>query len=565
MYMKFDKLFKIITEAKGTKPGERFFNARESDPTRTISAGGRKSVSPISSSPVGKADNMEVRQPLSRWEFNPTEDMDKGGVRKQAKAWRTLYNSFSLLSNDKNFQEEVKAIAKNFDKRRDSYKNIIGVKDEEGKTVGYTAYDEESRVNTLPATIDKQIGKRTGYEEKISKNRTLINYTKMGPSAKFELKKTIESLRSDIKTTEDELNSSDISYKRKGKLESELKMFVKMLNTLENKLQAANVSSTESLKAEIVDCQEKIKELDKKIEKNQEELKTLTDRTTKIQSNNEEINDSAIQAFKDQVNISAKRIKNEIAESIKELQMAEDEGVEDVDNVMEIDWNNIPKTFKSKVAMLDSLESTDPSINPIFGYIDSFNNWYYEISEDGTRSRVKDLDSREFNPQLNITKIRDYNSLPFVRLMNIYSSAAIPKMSLKPDPNLKKHDNTYANFIQYIQQFPNSKDPTVIEYNRKAWVDPETKEMLRSFVAGMAIENKDTQYGMINRSWMVSRTGCNSFCMLQSSIDTDMKRFKPKEESFDKVYSHIISEKVWDEDDFKINTMELLSLASKSK
>jgi hypothetical protein len=138
-------------------------------------------------------------------------------------------------------------------------------------------------------------------------------------------------------------------------------------------------------------------------------------------------------------------------------------------------------------------------------------------------------------------------------------------MSLKPDPNLKKHDNTYANFIQYIQQFPNSKDPTVIEYNRKAWVDPETKEMLRSFVAGMAIENKDTQYGMINRSWMVSRTGCNSFCMLQSSIDTDMKRFKPKEESFDKVYSHIISEKVWDEDDFKINTMELLSLASKSK
>jgi tetratricopeptide (TPR) repeat protein len=563
--MKFDKLFKIITEAKGTKPGERFFNARESDPTRTISAGGRKSVSPISSSPVGKADNMEVRQPLSRWEFNPTEDMDKGGVRKQAKAWRTLYNSFSLLSNDKNFQEEVKAIAKNFDKRRDSYKNVIGVKDEEGKTVGYTAYDEESRVNTLPATIDKQIGKRTGYEEKISKNRTLINYTKMGPSAKFELKKTIESLRSDIKTTEDELNSSDISYKRKGKLESELKMFVKMLNTLENKLQAANVSSTESLKAEIVDCQEKIKELDKKIEKNQEELKTLTDRTTKIQSNNEEINDSAIQAFKDQVNISAKRIKNEIAESIKELQMAEDEGVEDVDNVMEIDWNNIPKTFKSKVAMLDSLESTDPSINPIFGYIDSFNNWYYEISEDGTRSRVKDLDSREFNPQLNITKIRDYNSLPFVRLMNIYSSAAIPKMSLKPDPNLKKHDNTYANFIQYIQQFPNSKDPTVIEYNRKAWVDPETKEMLRSFVAGMAIENKDTQYGMINRSWMVSRTGCNSFCMLQSSIDTDMKRFKPKEESFDKVYSHIISEKVWDEDDFKINTMELLSLASKSK
>jgi hypothetical protein len=150
--------------------------------------------------------------------------------------------------------------------------------------------------------------------------------------------------------------------------------------------------------------------------------------------------------------------------------------------------------------------------------------------------------------------------------MNIYSSAAIPKMSLKPDPNLKKHDNTYANFIQYIQQFPNSKDPTVIEYNRKAWVDPETKEMLRSFVAGMAIENKDTQYGMINRPWMISRTGCNSFCMLQSSIDTDMKRFKPKEESFDKMFEKIILEKNWDEDDFKLDVMEILcDLSKKNK
>ena len=30
MYMKFNKLVKIVTEAKGTKPGERYFNSKRS-------------------------------------------------------------------------------------------------------------------------------------------------------------------------------------------------------------------------------------------------------------------------------------------------------------------------------------------------------------------------------------------------------------------------------------------------------------------------------------------------------------------------------------------------------
>lgn len=561
--MKFDKLFKIVSEAKGTKPGERYFSARNSDPTRTMSAGGGKQVAPISSSPVGKTDALETRQQLSKWEFDPSVELDKGGVRKQAKAWRILFNSFSLLANDKNFQNEVATIAKNFDKRRDSYKNVIGVGEGENKI--YINYDEESRVNTLPQTIDKQKSRRTEYETEIAKRRTILNYTKLGPSAKFELEKQIQTLQTTIAMLSKEVGKDGISRLRKGKLEKELRDSNIKLGKLEDKLQSVNIGSTESIKAEIVDYQDKIKELDKKIEKNEEELKTLTDRTTKIQSNNEENNDAAIEEFKKLVVFSAGKIKSELAEQIKEIQFTEDEGTENLDDAAAVDWENPPKEFKSKIKMLNALESTDPSVNPIFGYIDSFNNWYYDFSDDGERSRVKDLDSREFNPQLNITKIRDYMSLPFVRLMSIYSSASITKTPLKKEADLQKHEGTYSNFVEYIKQFPNSKDPTTMEHNRKAWVDPETKEMLRSFIAGMAIENKDTQYSAINRPWAVSRTGFNSFQQLKSSVDTDMKRFYPKTESFDTMFQTIIDEKVWSDDDFKLDTMEVLSLVRKHK
>jgi hypothetical protein len=551
--MKFEKLYNLVLEA-GFRPsapknmgGSRIQRVKDSEGPASFS-----------SSSVGKNDNPENVVPISRWEFNPNVDMDRGGVKKQAKVWRTLFNAFSLLSNDKNFQDEVKSISSRFDKKRDSYKNVIGVSDEEGNK-NFVKYDEESRVNTLPATIDKQLSKRTGLEAELKQKYMIRNYTKMPPGEKIKLKTSEASLKGQISVLDKELSDPKMPKYRKEKLTNQLMKLNQQLGNVEDKLSWIDNKDKITVDSDILELQEKIAELDKKIQKNQEELVAVTDRTTKIQSNNEENNDKAIDEFKKQVNVSAGKIKDALAEEIKELQMTEGEGVEDLDNAMEVDWSNIPENFKSKVKMLDDLESTDPSTNPIFGYIDSFNNWYYEFSEDGDKSRVKDLDSREFNPQLNITKIRDYMSLPFVRLMSIYSSASIPKMSLKKEKDLTKHNNVYQNFTEYIKQYPNSRDAGVLEQSRKAWVDPEVKEMLRSFVAGMAIEDKDNLYRMINQPWSVSRSGFNNFNQLKSSVDSDMKRFMPKKESFDKLFNKLISEKVWDDDDFKLDTMEILS------
>ena len=216
--------------------------------------------------------------------------------------------------------------------------------------------------------------------------------------------------------------------------------------------------------------------------------------------------------------------------------------------------------------MLEDLTSTDPNVNPILGYMAAYERFYNGIGDEVGDNRVKDLDEREFNPQTNITKLRDYNALPIVRLLSIYSNLKLNKMSLKVTPDMVKHDTSYANFNDYIKQFPSSKDTLVINNQRKLWNDPEIKDMLRSFVVGMGIEDKNTQYNVINRPFKVTRSGLNSFGQLKSSIDSDMKRFGHlkslsdlKTESFDDYTERMLKSLKYDEDSFKIDMIEILT------
>ena len=117
--MKFSKLVKIITEAKGTKPGQRYFNVQNAS-----------SPAGISSSPVGKSGNVEKVAPKSKWEFNSVNDLDKkssSGFSESSRLWKAMTNAFGLLANDTTFQTQVNEIANEFDKNRDSYGFSMGV------------------------------------------------------------------------------------------------------------------------------------------------------------------------------------------------------------------------------------------------------------------------------------------------------------------------------------------------------------------------------------------------------------------------------------------------------
>jgi hypothetical protein len=258
--MKFSKLVKIITEAKGTKPGDRYFSAKN-----------REGPAGVVSGPIGKSDNFEKRGKLNRWEFNPAMDLDKkstSGIAEASKIWKAMKNAFGILANDSTFQAQVSELAKEFDKNRDAYKNMMSLELGDGEKIDM-AYDEEAKSNSLPKTIQSQESRLTGYEDEVRKRQIIINHNKMSPSQRFELEKDIAGLRGKISVLEKGVKEAKSSGndRRVNRLTEELRKSNIQLNRWEDVWSHLGIdkSGLDSIKSEIFDYQKKIAEWTKKL------------------------------------------------------------------------------------------------------------------------------------------------------------------------------------------------------------------------------------------------------------------------------------------------------------
>lgn len=99
--MNFEHLCNLIMESKGTKPGERFFKASESE-----------GPSGVVSSPIGKSNyNPEIFQPEKK-------DPNDSGMTDQIAITKLLGKAFQLLKNDDVFADQMKGIMRGFQKNR---------------------------------------------------------------------------------------------------------------------------------------------------------------------------------------------------------------------------------------------------------------------------------------------------------------------------------------------------------------------------------------------------------------------------------------------------------------
>jgi DNA-binding FrmR family transcriptional regulator len=99
--MKFDELYQLALEAKGTKPGERFFRASENE-----------GPSGIASSPIGKSNyNPEIFK-------KERKDPNDAGMTDQIAITKLLGKAFQLLKNDDVFADQMKGIMNGFKKNR---------------------------------------------------------------------------------------------------------------------------------------------------------------------------------------------------------------------------------------------------------------------------------------------------------------------------------------------------------------------------------------------------------------------------------------------------------------
>jgi hypothetical protein len=165
--MNFEDLYTLALEAKGTKPGERFYRASESE-----------GPSGISSSPIGKSNyNPEIYKPERK------DPADKG-MSDQVSIIKLLGKAFQLLKNDEVFADQMRGIMNGFKKNR---KQI-------------SAY-QESVIKYKPKTIDNLWGR-------INRLITIVNDPKkrQDPSV-AEFEKELKDLKAQKDEEQGELDN----------------------------------------------------------------------------------------------------------------------------------------------------------------------------------------------------------------------------------------------------------------------------------------------------------------------------------------------------------------------
>jgi hypothetical protein len=147
-------------------------------------------------------------------------------------------------------------------------------------------------------------------------------------------------------------------------------------------------------------------------------------------------------------------------------------------------------------------------------------------------------------------------------LLKIYGGVNISKIPLDLGADDESHKVAKGQLDTFFKNF-DLKSRNIAD----EWVNSANKDMLKALINDLALPDnvKDMLFSKVNSNWSITRSGLNSFGQLKSSIDSDLSRYKTKNESFDKVFEKLIKDKTWDDDDFKLDLMEVLCvLKSKS-
>lgn len=652
--MKFEKLFKIVTEAKNEQPGMRYFAAKNAAGPAGIVSG-----------PIGKSDNFEKAQRIQRWDFDPDADPKtmegvKGANQAYSSMWKTLNNAFALLKNDPAFETAIMEIANKMDKKRESYHNIIWGENPLFGDLQVKKYDQESKLESLNRNVDKYAGQIEDTKQVITQLERELRYIHMTPSERLNLEREIARLDGDVKATKKYLKSGknaslygeyaalDKEQKRLLDIIEKLKQDIKLttkpksldrlkidlsrakldLKTVEqdmaqgkfrnvrnhyetfianqNKLQTkkenllyadAGPETIQAKDEKRAEQLEKLGILQDKLKNAREELNSLNDRLNQIGEMNLANNEAAVNQFIKQMVMSAETVKEDIDSELGAYASPSEEGQETVLNP--IQWSEVPKSLKEKSAMAAKLAEKSMD-NPLIGYLHSVYRRNYGKTEDSgvifdpntnTFSpagigdedlvKLKELDSREFDKNTNITAMRDYNSLPFVRLMNVYVNSGKAKMNIKgsnDDVDIIKFTPAWKELNRILDFFPNSGNTLRAKEWEEIWKSPSTKNKLMRLVwdLGVGPYITETITTALNRPWKVTRTGLNNFQQFRETVKSEIKDVLERQklhsvaypeaeededltldESFDKFYNKVIKSSKYDKDALRIGIMEI--------
>ena len=303
----------------------------------------------------------------------------------------------------------------------------------------------------------------------------------------------------------------------------------------------------EAIDRELQEIEAERQEYENKLNTAQNIYNQVLERTNEIEEVNKSLNDQKMEAFRYYLKSTAEQLLLD-----NEQKLAAENQLQDLS---QLNWEETPKGMQEKMNMLRALASEDPTINPILAYLDIYDTRYSE--------REAELRDQELNANVNITKVRDYNSLPFVQLVNLYNNMKYnEKFGFKPHKLApvamdtdEKSDIAYVELKQVLDSINNEETWTSKVIKNRKYIE-DLVDML-----ALTDSQKQNIKGYTKTMWSdaTGRTKINTAQLMLQELNKYRKQLSESyTNSFDSYASSILESMEFDHDDYEIDLMELL-------
>lgn len=479
--------------------------------------------------------------------------------------FRSLLEYDNYSDEDKN---EIKANIKYLE-------SMISEKDKEIKTF------KPTNIGLQKQTLEKR---KDAINSKLQAAQEKLTYYTTSDNDKDKLNDEIQNYESELANIESALKKKstlsldDLKFERE-ELEAELENLRMTLQDLSTIVGKDKDGHPKTRRDEVIETLEKHKAkyamIKDQYEENSENLKDLTEHLGAIQAAYEQASNIAIDAIKVQSVAAAEKISRSLpkVDSVANADLANT----DFDSLQNVDE-------KTKFERLECLKSTDPSINPIFKYAELFADQYYEFEvdengelvldaegnpvvstdEQGNPIRKKNLESREFDANINITKQNDLLRVPAMRMLKIMTGAEHSLVKSQGETfnvNKLKHigptimhgatnDKAQLGITKALQDIKTEAD----------WENENTQKWLLSQIDLLAIPDDEKQQlkdYVEFQTWGTTRQG-NTAQVLLAKMNSFVKSLSESYNLFDNTFSEILESFEFDSDDYEIDMMEIL-------
>jgi len=292
-------------------------------------------------------------------------------------------------------------------------------------------------------------------------------------------------------------------------------------------------------------------EYENKLNTAQDIYNQVLERTSEIEETNKMLNDQKMEAFRYYLKSTAEQLLLD-----NEQKLASENQFQDLS---QLNWEDTPKGMQEKMNMLRALASEDPTINPILAYLDIYDTRYSQ--------REAELRDQELNANVNITKVRDYNSLPFVQLVNLYNNMKYnEKFGFKPHKlapvamdSDEKSDSAYLELKKILDSINNEETWTTKIIKNRKYIE-DLVDML-----ALTDSQKQNIKGYTRTMWSnaTGRTKINTAQLMLQELNKYRKQLSESHiSSFDSFVSSILESMEFDHDDYEIDIIELLEKKS---